>query len=443
MTATAFSALATSEQVKKINPSLKFHRLQKLVHQDRRRFRVIVAGRRWGKSQLSKITLILSAATKKKQLVWYVAPTYQMARGILWDDLKAAIPRDWIARGTGGLRINETRMSIHLVNGSRIELKGADKPDTLRGVGLHFVVIDEAQDIKAETWEMVLQPTLATTNGRALFIGTPKAFNWLYDKFMLGQRGSTVLDERGRLVPNEWKSWQFPTITSPFIPKKEIEARKRDMDPKSFRQEFEASFETMSGRVYYPFDRNIHVTDCPFNPRLPIYVGMDFNIDPMSAIVVQEQPNGEIWVVDEAVLYGSNVQETADELARRYFKHMGQTTIFPDPAGNNRNHDRGETSLDILREAGFDSILFKRKHPLVQDRVNTVNRLLMAGDGRVILKIDRGCRKFIESLEQTIYKEGTREVDKTKGTEHAADAFGYYADYRHPMRKALILGVSI
>jgi len=170
---------------------------------------------------------------------------------------------------------------------------------------------------------------------------------------------------------------------------------------------------------------------------------MDFNIDPMSAIICQERPNGEIWVVDECVLYGSNVQETADELSRRYFKQLGQITIFPDPAGNNRNHDRGETSLDVLRDAGFKNIVFKRKHPLVQDRINTVNRLLVNAEGRVLLRIDRSCRKFIESLEQTIYKQGTNEVDKARGTEHAADAFGYYADFRHPMRKKMLLGVSI
>lgn len=418
-------------------PSLKLHKLQKTVRNDRRRFRVVVAGRRWGKTQLARISIIEAAASMPKRLVWYVAPTYQMARGILWDELKASIPRAWIKK------INETRMSILLMNHSRIELKGADKPDTLRGVGLHFVVIDEAQDIKEETWELVLQPTLATTNGRALFIGTPKAFNWLYDKFMEGQKGDMVTDERGRVVPNDWKSWQFPTITSPFIPKKEIAARRRDMDPRSFRQEFEASFETMSGRVYYPFDRSIHVGDYPFDPRKPIYIGMDFNIDPMSAIIIQEQDNGEIWVVDECVLYGSNVQETADELARRYYKHMAQISIYPDPAGNNRNHDRGETSLDILRDAGFESILFKRKHPMVQDRVNTVNRLLMTSEGQVRLRVDRKCRKLIESLEQTTYKEGTNEVDKAKKVEHATDALGYYADFRHPMRKSMILGVSI
>lgn len=419
--------------------SLKLHRFQKLVHQDKSRFRVIVAGRRWGKTQLARISLIRAAASKRKQLVWYVAPTYQMARDILWDELKDSIPKEWVqANG-----INETRMTIRLINGSRIAMKGADKPDTLRGVGLNFVVIDEAQDIKEDTWEKVLQPTLATTNGRALFIGTPKSYNWLYDKYMLGQRARTVKDHKGRDIRNEWASWQFPTITSPFIPRREIEARRQDMDPKSFRQEFEASFESMSGRVYYQFNRMEHVGDYPFNPHLPIYIGMDFNIDPMSAIICQEQANGEIWVVDECVLYGSNAQETADELARRYYKFMDQIMIFPDPAGANRNHDRGESSLDILREAGFEKLYYKSKHPLIMDRVNAVNRVMRTANDTILLRVNSICRKFIESAEQTIFKEGTREVDKSQGNEHAMDAFGYYIDYRHPMRKVDILGVSI
>ncbi|MBY3231866.1 phage terminase large subunit [Rhizobium laguerreae] len=417
--------------------SLKLHRLQKVVMNDPHRFRVVVAGRRWGKTQVSKISLIKFAAVRQKQLIWYVAPTYAMARDLMWKPLKAAMPKGWIKK------INESRMEMLLINGSEISLKGADKPDSLRGVGLDFVVIDEAQDIKEETWEEVLMPTLATTNGRALFIGTPKSYNWLYHRFMLGQRGPMVKDHRKRLVANEWMSWQFPTITSPFIPRKEIEARRRDMDPRSFRQEFEASFETMSGRVYYPFNRNEHVGDFPFNPKLPIYIGMDFNIDPMSSIIIQEQPDGEIWVVDEAVMYGSNVQETADELSRRYFRYFNQISIYPDPAGNNRNHDRGESSLDILREAGFKRIYFKRKHPAVQDRINSVNRLLYTAEGETRLRVNSTCRKFIDSLEQTIYKEGTNEVDKTQGNEHATDAFGYYADFRHPMKKSLILGVSI
>ncbi len=418
---------------------LKAHRGQKIVLKDRRRFKVIVAGRRWGKTQISKIALIKAAASRKGQLCWYVAPTYQMARQILWEDLKRSIPRSLIAPNG----INETRMTIRLVNGSRIELKGADNPDTLRGVGINFLVLDEAQDMKEDTWKTVLRPTLASTGGQVIFIGTPKAFNWLYDMYVLGQRGDTYKDDNGKIVVNQWKSWQFPTIMSPFIPRSEIETARREMDPKSFRQEFEASFESMSGRVYYPFDRRTHVGDYPFNPKLPIIIGQDFNIDPMSSVIMQQQPNGEIWVVDEAILPGSNTQETADELGRRYHRHMNSITIYPDPAGNNRTHARGESSLEILRDSGFKRLKFHRKHPPVDDRINAVNRLLMDADGNIRLRFDRKCVKTIDAMEQTIYKPGTRDVDKKAGVEHPADALGYFAEFEYPVRKIQILGVSL
>lgn len=419
------------------NFSFKLHSLQKKVYQDKHRFRVVVAGRRWGKTKLSSTEIIVASAEKSDQLIWYIAPTYQMARDLMWTGLKRVIPPQWIKK------TNETRMDMEFINGSRIVLKGADKPDTLRGVGLNLVVLDEAQDMKKETWQEVIQPTLATTRGRAIFIGTPKSFNWLYDLYQLGQRPEHITDSRGKVIDNEWKSWQFPTSSSPFVPRSEIEARRHDMDPKSFAQEFEASFVNMSGRVYYAFDRVKHVGEYKFNPTLPIYIGMDFNIDPMSSIILQEQPDGEIWVVDEAILFGSNVQETADELSRRYYRYLNQISIYPDPAGNNRNHDRGETSLDILREAGFKNIYFKRKHPAVQDRVNSVNRLLFTANGEIRLRVDANCSGIINSLEQTTYKEGSREVDKAKGVEHAADALGYYVDFRHPMRHSNIIGISL
>lgn len=203
------------------------------------------------------------------------------------------------------------------------------------------------------------------------------------------------------------------------------------------------SFETMSGRVYYAFDRRIHVGDFEFNPKLPLRVGMDFNIDPMSLIFCQEQPDGEIWVVDEAILPGSNTEEAAEEIVKRYLRHQNMTIIYPDPAGNNRNHDRGESSIQILTDAGFRDVRFRRKHPPVQDRIAAVNRLLMTADGTVRLRINRKCKGFIESLEQTIYKPGTNEVDKSMGIEHAADAFGYYAEFEHPVRERHVFGVSV
>jgi hypothetical protein len=409
--------------------SLSLHPKQMEVYRSQARYRVVVAGRRWGKTALSRV-LIIKKAQKAKQKIWYVAPTYKMAKQIMWIDLLDAIPRKWIRK------INETSLTITLINGSRIELKGADKPDSLRGVGIHFLVLDEFQDMAEEVWTLVLRPTLADTGGHAIFIGTPKAYNYLYELYKKGQNPKA----RRQL---EWESWQFPTITSPFIPLSEIDAAKKDMDEKSFRQEFEASFETMSGRVYYPFDRQVHVGKLPFNPKLPIWVGMDFNIDPMSTVIYQPQENGELWAVDEIVLFGSNTEEVCDELEKRYWRTQNAITIYPDPAGGQRQHARGETDLDILREKGFKRIKYRKKHPMVADRVNAMNRMLRDANGKVRLRIDEKCRHFINALEQTIYKKGSRDVDKAAGVEHSADAGGYCIELEFPVRKIEIGGISI
>lgn len=412
-----------------VRAHLSLHPKQMEVYRSKARYRVVVAGRRWGKTALSRV-LIIKNAQKPKQKIWYVAPTYKMAKQIMWVDLMDAIPRKWIAK------VNETSLTVTLINGTRIELKGADKPDSLRGVGIHFLVLDEFQDMAEEVWTLVLRPTLADTGGDAIFIGTPKAYNYLYELYKKGQNEHLK-------AAGEWESWQFPTITSPFIPVSEIEAAKKDMDEKSFRQEFEASFETMSGRVYYPFDRKVHVQKLEFNPKLPIWVGMDFNIDPMSTVVYQPQPNGELWAIDEVVLFGSNTEEICEELEKRYWRHQAQMVIYPDPAGGQRQHARGETDIDILREKGFKRIKYRKKHPLVADRVNAMNRMLRDANGNVRLKVDPKCKHFVNALEQTIYKKGTREVDKTMGLEHSADAGGYCVELEFPVRKIEIGGLSI
>lgn len=408
---------------------LFLHPKQMEVYLNPARFRVVVAGRRWGKTQLAKIS-ILRHAKVKNRLIWYVAPSYRMAKQIMWPELIDAIPRKWIRK------VHETNLTIELKNKTRIELKGADNPDSLRGVGIHFLVLDEVQDIAPDAWTKVLRPTLASTGGHALFIGTPKSYNFLYNLYMLGQKPENQAAGR-------WMSWQFPTITSPFIPEFEIAEAEQDMDPKSFAQEFLASFETMSGRVYYPFDRKTHVGDYPFNPELETWIGQDFNIDPMSSIIVQKQPNGELWAVDEVSLKSSNSEDAAQELERRLFKVQRHCTLYPDPAGAYRQHARGESDIEIFRDSGFSRQKYRKKHPPVADRVNAVNRLLRSANGRIRLKVDRKCKALIEALEQTIYKPGSRDVDKKLGKEHMADALGYLCEYEYPVRKIEILGVSI
>lgn len=409
--------------------NLSLHPAQMQVFKSKSRFRVVVAGRRWGKTALSRV-LIIKMAQIPKRKIWYVAPTYRMAKQIMWIDLLEAIPKTWVKK------INETTLTITLINNTRIELKGADKADSLRGVGIHFLVLDEFQDMSEETWTQVLRPTLADTGGHAIFIGTPKAYNYLYTLYKQGQN-------RKKIKALQWESWQFPTITSPFIPISEIEAARLDMDEKSFKQEFEASFETMSGRVYYAFDRKEHVGKFPFNPKLPIWVGMDFNIDPMSAVIFQPQPSGELWAVDEIVLFGSNTEEVCLEIDKRYWRHQAQVVIYPDPAGGQRQHARGETDLDILREHGLKRIKYRKKHPPVADRVNSVNRMLRAANGTVRMRVDEKCKHLINAFEQTIYKPGTRDVDKAAGVEHSADAGGYCIELEYPVRKIEVGGLSL
>jgi hypothetical protein len=399
------------------------------VFKSKFRFKVVVAGRRWGKSQLAKISIIKYAKIRDR-LVWYVAPSYRMAKDIMWPELQASIPRKWVRK------VNETSMMITLVNNTRIVLKGADNPDSLRGVGIHFLVMDEVQDIDLEAWTKVLRPTLASTGGHGLFIGTPKAYNFLYELYILGQKEDNI-------NAGVWKSWQFATITSPYIPEFEIEAARSDMDLKSFNQEFLASFEVMSGRVYYAFDRKVHIQSCTFNPSLPIWVGQDFNIDPMSSVIVQPQPDGTLNVVDEIVLSGSNTEEVCDELERRYWRDTKKIVIFPDPAGAYKQHARGDSDLDIFRERGFKHLRYHAKHPPVADRVNAVCRMLRSADGQVRVRIDPKCKHLIESLGQTIYKKGSREIDKDANIEHSADAFGYLVQYQFPVRKIDIVGRSI
>jgi phage terminase large subunit-like protein len=200
---------------------------QKEVYSDKTRFKVIVAGRRCGKSRLSAVALLVEGLKcPQGSAVMYVAPTQGQARQIIWD-LLMDLGRDVIS----GSHVNN--MDITLINGAKIYVRGADRPDTLRGVSLTFVVLDEVADIKADTWEKVLRAALSDKKGNALFIGTPKGRNWFYDMYNLGLEDP---DE-------EWKSWHFTTKDNPLIDPKEIDGARKTLSSFAFKQEYEASFD--------------------------------------------------------------------------------------------------------------------------------------------------------------------------------------------------------
>lgn len=200
---------------------------QKQVYSDDTRFKVIVAGRRCGKSRLSAVSLLVEGLRcPQGSAVMYVAPTQGQARQIIWD-LLMELGREVISSS------HVNNMDITLINGAKIYVRGSDRPDTLRGVSLTYLVLDEVADIKQETWEKVLRAALSDKKGKALFIGTPKGRNWFFDIYNLGS------DEEDE----EWKSWHFTTKDNPLIDPKEIEGAKKTLSSFAFKQEYEASFD--------------------------------------------------------------------------------------------------------------------------------------------------------------------------------------------------------
>jgi len=409
---------------------IKLHHKQMEIAKSRARFKVVVAGRRFGKTTLARHSLIESSMEADYRLTWYVAPTYRMAKDVMWHTLLQSIPVQYITKK------HETSMEITLINGSIIQLKSADKPDDLRGRGVDHVVLDEYQDFKTGAFEQAIYPTLTDKGGSALIIGTPKQFNQLYELYMKGQDPELL----------DWKSWQIPTIASPFISKYEIEQAKKNLDQKTFEQEYEASFETMAGRVYYAFDRSVHVGDYSLNPNLPIIVGQDFNVDPMCSAIMQWYPSeNKMKIVDEIYFNNSSTSEIADELERRYWRQIAakRLIMYPDASGSHRSSARGDSDFQVFREKGIRRIVFRPKNPNVVDRVNAVNSMLRSYDNTVRLVVDHGCKQVIRSLEQTLYVQGQNRIDKTLDTDHMSDAIGYPIAYLFPVNKLVSVGVSI
>jgi len=223
---------------------IELHTKQELVFHHHARYKIVAAGRRFGKSYLAAILLFVEASKDTMtrsdgvvidlilEKVYYVAPTFTQGKEIMWPVLKS-LGADLIEQAYE----NEAMVRLH--NGRTIHIKGADRPDSLRGTGLSYVVLDEYAFMKEEVWEMIISPQLARSEGGALFIGTPDGKNHFYDLYQMG------LDEH----EEDWASWNFKSADNPYLPAAEIDKARRRMSTERFMQEMEASFEGGGGLI--------------------------------------------------------------------------------------------------------------------------------------------------------------------------------------------------
>jgi hypothetical protein len=412
------------------------------------RHRVAVCGRRFGKTYLAAREIKRAAQLAAKRGVhpdneiWYGAPTFKQAKRVFWARLKRAIPRHWIAG-----KPNESECYITLKTGHVIRIVGLDNYDNLRGSGLFFFVGDEWADAQPECWEEVIEPMLATCEGHSLKIGTPKGFDHFYDAFQKGQSGT--LDPQGQPYRGH-KSWHYTTAQGGNVPAEELQRMKIEKDPRTFQQEYEAGFVTYAGRVIYAFTRADSVKLCEYRPELPLHIGMDFNVNPMTAMVWQEW-DGCSHQISEVIIPTSNTDEMANELMRRYGRRLrhpqtGQhvttlehITIYPDPSGIARKTSAGgKSDISILQDptrrdenglpvlAPF-RVLAMQSAPLVRDRNATLNSRFLNTLGERHAFVDPSCKQSITAYERLVYKEGTSDPG---GFDHPVDASGYYTFVR-------------
>lgn len=250
------------------------HKNQQIIRNSTARFKIVVAGRRFGKTVFALNELINEALSHSGVRGWYVAPTYRQAKDIAWKLLFSYLPQEFIAKK------NESELSIDLINGSEISLKGADNPDSLRGVGLHFVVLDEYAEMKPETWTEIIRPMLVDTKGKALFIGTPKGYNHFWELYNKEKDDS------------DYKSFHFATVDNLALEgiTEEVEKARTETDPIRFSQEYEANFESLVGRPRFD---PITLKAMFYKARKPIKGNLKFDGE---TVFFEENPTGLVEV---------------------------------------------------------------------------------------------------------------------------------------------------
>lgn len=425
---------------------LKPHKKQLQVFNSPLRYKVLNWGRRSGKSVLAGEYAFVEAL-KNQGRYFIVAPTYKQAKSIYWNDiLKTIIPKKVIAKtndtelyiefhhikGDIKLPTGETIQVEHDPNkpASRIELKGADNPDSLRGVGLHGAILDEYAFMKdgKEIWDKILRPALADNQGWAIFISTPNGtHNHFHELILRAEKSDTYFFSHATALDN------------PHFPPEEFEIAREETPEDEFMQEWMADFRSMTTAVYPRFSRNKHMV----NPKdIPAegtdIIGIDFgHTDPFAAVFVRIDKNQNWWIVDE--IYEENLD--LEQIANRLRDKMGDvyyTRIIGDSSG--------ATEIDTLKKVyNLPIIGAKKGKDTIKAGIREVSQKLKIreGTGKPKLFVSSVCSNTIrefEAYERISTKDAYGETIVSETPEdknnHAMDALRYLAldhsEYKKP-----------
>ncbi len=399
--------------------ALRPHPEQRRLWTEAKRFAVVPAGRRSGKTEIAKRRLVCGLPAKKPwsdPRYFAAAPTREQAKRVYWNDIKALVPGKWVKK------VYESDLCVTTKYKSELWVLGMDRPERIEGTPWDGGVLDEYANMKPNAWTENIRPALADRAGWCWFVGVPEGLNHYKD----------LADYAGSGSDADWGLYRWNS--SGILPAAEIEAARRVMDPRTFRQEFEASFEGSTGRAYYAYNSKRHEdSSISVNKRLKLFVCCDFNVG-LSVWEVVQADKGRVQVVDEIALRDTNTLEMGRLVLSKYGSHTEGIAVYGDSAGMNRS-TAGKSDYAILYELGFRDQRIGRANPPVRDRVNSVNALLENADGEARLFHHPRCAHLKKDLETVEWLSSGGGLDKSNSERtHATDALGYFVEREYPLR---------
>ncbi|WP_324727141.1 terminase large subunit domain-containing protein [Pseudomonas chlororaphis] len=396
------------------------------------RFPLVPAGRRSGKTERFKRFLVKQASAYAG-MYFAAAPTHAQAKKIFWDDLKAFTLSCMHSR-----RPSESDLIIYLDNGSEIHVIGLDKPQRIEGIPWTGGGIDEFADIKPDAWEANILPALNTVNPTmpdyrawCWLLGVPDGLNHYYDLCMQAESGN---DPNFRVF--HWKSAEI-------LPADVMDAMKRAMSAKQFKQEFEASFETASGRIYEDYSK-ANTTTATIEPHEQLMWMHDQNFTPLSsAIGVRRNDGKDLYLLDEIVLISAVSKQSAAEFVDKFKGHKNKhVLIYGDPAGKaGEKHGHASDYTDIEGVLKANGWTYTRKvkpaHPAIKDRQNAVRAKILTASGDISLFINPVTAPWCHKGLSTVQLQGgsTFQEDQKNDYQHITTAIGYCIDVEWPCIK--------
>ena len=405
------------------------HSVQTALVNDKVRFKVVPAGRRSGKTERAK-RFVVREAMREPGPYFIAAPTRDQVKRIYWQDLK----RLCFTSVLGDRSVSESELQIRLPNGSTISLIGLDQPQRMEGVLWIGGVIDEIADVREGAWQENISPALDTFNPLkpgyrpwCWLIGVPDGLNHYYE---MAEYARTSGDADWKLYT--WKS-------ADILPSDVIEAAKRRMSPRQYRQEYEASFETASGRVYEDYGPHNYTKEV-IKSHEQIMWHHDFNFTPMSSGIGVRRGN-DFYIFDEIILTSATSRQSAIEFVERFKNHANRkVVIYGDPAGRageKHGHASDYTEMEQVLRANNWQVerRVKPAAPAIKDRQNSVRAKIRNAAGQTSLFVNIDKAKYAHKGLATVQiKKGSTFLEEDSDYQHITTAIGYCVDHEWPLR---------